>query len=87
MGILFENQMLLVGIVVWPLVLLTLYSRAYLGYHTVAQMFADAGFGFLLDGLWFWMVNWLLQGLFPAKCLLEEEWRRRGDELMDLPIT
>ncbi|KAL8217003.1 hypothetical protein R6Q57_023840 [Mikania cordata] len=66
MGVLFKNQMLLVGIVIWPLAFLTLYSRVYLGYHTVAQVFAGAGLGFLLGGLWFWVVNSLLQGLFPV---------------------
>ncbi|XP_071709817.1 lipid phosphate phosphatase gamma-like [Rutidosis leptorrhynchoides] len=68
-GILFRKQMLLVGIVVWPLALLTMYSRVYLGYHTVAQVFAGAGLGAVLGGGWFWVVNSVLRGVFP---LIEE---------------
>ncbi|MFS8004431.1 putative phosphatidate phosphatase [Helianthus anomalus] len=66
MGIMFRKQMLLVGLVVWPLALLTMYSRVYLGYHTVAQVFVGAGLGVFLGGLWFWVVNSLLIEFFPA---------------------
>ncbi|KAL4591976.1 hypothetical protein LXL04_004953 [Taraxacum kok-saghyz] len=65
-GNLFRKQMLLVGLLIWPLALLTMYSRVYLGYHTVAQVFAGAGLGVFLGGLWFWVVNSVLRGLFPV---------------------
>ncbi|KAL6145855.1 hypothetical protein ACLB2K_056539 [Fragaria x ananassa] len=50
----------------WCLALLTMYSRVYLGYHTVAQVFAGSGLGIVLGGLWFWVVNSLLICFFPA---------------------
>ncbi|KAL0333345.1 UNVERIFIED_CONTAM: Lipid phosphate phosphatase gamma [Sesamum angustifolium] len=58
--------MWIVGLVVWPLAVLTLYSRVYLGYHTVAQVFAGAALGAVLGGGWFWVVNNLLRCHFPA---------------------
>ncbi|KAJ7976994.1 lipid phosphate phosphatase gamma, chloroplastic [Quillaja saponaria] len=50
----------------WSLALLTMYSRVYLGYHTVAQVFAGAALGIFLGGLWFWVVNSVLYCYFPA---------------------
>lgn len=51
---------------VWPLAILTLYSRVYLGYHTVAQVFAGASLGAVLGGGWFMFVNKCLWCHFPA---------------------
>ncbi|CAL5351073.1 unnamed protein product [Camellia sinensis] len=65
-GLLSRRQMWVAGTVVWPLALLTMYSRVYLGYHTVAQVFAGAGLGLFLGAGWFWVVNSLLRSLFPA---------------------
>ncbi|XP_047311588.1 lipid phosphate phosphatase gamma [Impatiens glandulifera] len=65
-GVLTRNQLCLALFVVWPLAILTLYSRVYLGYHTVAQVFAGAGLGFFLGGAWFWVVNTFLKCHFPA---------------------
>ncbi|MBA0733149.1 hypothetical protein Gogos_017188, partial [Gossypium gossypioides] len=53
----------------WSLAVLTMYSRVYLGYHTVAQVLAGASLGILLGGLWFWVVNSMLFCYFP---LIEE---------------
>ncbi|KAL0375108.1 UNVERIFIED_CONTAM: Lipid phosphate phosphatase gamma [Sesamum radiatum] len=64
--ILFRKQMCIVGLVVWPLAVLTMYSRVYLGYHTAAQVFAGAALGTVLGGGWFWVVNSLLRCHFPA---------------------
>lgn len=50
----------------WPSAILTLYSRVYLGYHTVAQVFAGAILGLFLGVLWFWIVNNLLVDYFPS---------------------
>ncbi|KAM5559862.1 lipid phosphate phosphatase gamma [Rosa sericea] len=50
----------------WCLALLTMYSRVYLGYHTVAQVFAGSALGIFLGGLWFWVVNSVLICYFPA---------------------
>ncbi|KZV14441.1 lipid phosphate phosphatase gamma, chloroplastic [Dorcoceras hygrometricum] len=65
-GVLLRKQMWTVGILIWPLALLTMYSRVYLGYHTVAQVFAGAALGAVLGGVWFWVVNNLLWYRFSA---------------------
>ena len=43
-----------------------MYSRVYLGYHTVAQVFAGATLGILVGAAWFWVVNSVLFCYFPA---------------------
>ncbi|MBA0693141.1 hypothetical protein Goari_010647, partial [Gossypium aridum] len=53
----------------WSSAVLTMYSRVYLGYHTVAQVFAGAALGTFLAGVWFWLVNSKLFCYFP---LIEE---------------
>lgn len=58
--------MAVAGLVVWPLALLTMYSRVYLGYHTVAQVFAGAGLGLVVGAAWFWVVNSVLRAYFPV---------------------
>lgn len=50
----------------WSLAALTLYSRVYLGYHTVAQVFAGAFLGTVLGAGWFWVVNSWLCCFFTA---------------------
>ncbi|KAL9429259.1 hypothetical protein AB3S75_031133 [Citrus x aurantiifolia] len=50
----------------WTLAVLTMYSRVYLGYHTVAQVFAGAILGILIGAGWFWFVNSVLFPYFPA---------------------
>ncbi|KAK3021353.1 hypothetical protein RJ639_045986 [Escallonia herrerae] len=65
-GILCRKQIFAVVLLVWPVALLTMYSRVYLGYHTVAQVFAGAALGVFLGGLWFWVVNSGLRGFFPV---------------------
>ncbi|KAK9081081.1 hypothetical protein Syun_031253 [Stephania yunnanensis] len=60
-----QNSIFL-GFVVWPLASLTMYSRVYLGYHTVAQVFAGAILGTALGGVWFLVVNSWLKGWFPV---------------------
>ncbi|KAF5750380.1 lipid phosphate phosphatase gamma chloroplastic [Tripterygium wilfordii] len=62
---LFENKFL-VNFLSWSLALLTMYSRVYLGYHTVAQVFAGAALGIFLGAVWFWFVNSILACYFPA---------------------
>ncbi|KAL7617382.1 lipid phosphate phosphatase gamma [Lactuca sativa] len=64
--ILFRKQMWIVGFVVWPLAVLTMYSRVYLGYHTVGQVFAGASLGLFLGGVWFWVVYCKIRRCFPA---------------------
>lgn len=46
-----------------------MYSRVYLGYHTVAQVFAGTALGVLLGAIWFWVVNNVFYPYFP---LIEE---------------
>ncbi|XP_022841814.1 lipid phosphate phosphatase gamma, partial [Olea europaea var. sylvestris] len=65
-GILARKQLWVVGLLVWPLAIFTMYSRVYLGYHTVAQVIAGAALGAVLGGGWFWVVNYLLRGYFPT---------------------
>ncbi|KAI3986187.1 hypothetical protein MKX01_004331 [Papaver californicum] len=62
----------IVGISPWPLALLTMYSRVYLGYHTVGQVFAGAGLGLFLGMMWFWVVNGLVIDYFPVIGVLLE---------------
>uniref|UniRef100_A0A5K1DAX7 Phosphatidic acid phosphatase type 2/haloperoxidase domain-containing protein n=2 Tax=Nymphaea colorata TaxID=210225 RepID=A0A5K1DAX7_9MAGN len=50
----------------WTLAFLTMFSRVYLGYHTVGQVVAGAGLGIVLGGTWFWIVNSVIAGCFPA---------------------
>lgn len=64
-GLLSGVQKWVNAFLVWPLALLTMYSRVYLGYHTVAQVFAGAALGAVLGGLWFWVVNTQLICYFP----------------------
>lgn len=49
----------------WSMALLTMYSRVYLGYHSVIQVFAGAILGILIGALWYWVVNSLLICFFP----------------------
>ncbi|XP_052174164.1 lipid phosphate phosphatase gamma [Diospyros lotus] len=65
-GVLGRNQMLVSILLVWPLAFLTTYSRVYLGYHTVAQVFAGSALGLVLGAAWFWVVNFFLRFHFPA---------------------
>ncbi|KAF7818592.1 lipid phosphate phosphatase gamma [Senna tora] len=57
---------LILNSLAWSMALLTMYSRVYLGYHTVAQVFAGASLGIFLGALWFWVVNSILYQYFPA---------------------
>ncbi|XAR50994.1 Phosphatidate phosphatase [Bertholletia excelsa] len=61
-----KYQMWFMWYLVWPLALLTLYSRVYLGYHTGAQVSAGAAVGSFLGVGWFWMVNSMLRLYFLA---------------------
>ncbi|XP_059646908.1 lipid phosphate phosphatase gamma [Cornus florida] len=65
-GNLIRKQMWFAGLVVWPMALLTMYSRVYLGYHSVAQVFAGAVLGLVLGALWFWVINSVLIRYFPV---------------------
>ncbi|CAA6654784.1 unnamed protein product [Spirodela intermedia] len=65
-GISTRASKVFVAAVSWPLALLTMYSRVYLGYHSVAQVFAGATLGIALGILWYWVVNSLLIDYFPA---------------------
>ncbi|PHT28883.1 Lipid phosphate phosphatase gamma, chloroplastic [Capsicum baccatum] len=66
LGLICRNQLIFAYLLVWPMAVLTMYSRVYLGYHTVAQVFAGAGLGAVLGWGWFWIVNNVISGLFPV---------------------
>nr|CAD1841937.1 unnamed protein product [Ananas comosus var. bracteatus] len=55
----------LLALLPWPPAILTMYSRVYLGYHTVAQVFAGAAIGVVFGALWYWIVNTVLVEYFP----------------------
>ncbi|KAL9264517.1 Lipid phosphate phosphatase gamma-like protein [Drosera capensis] len=51
---------------VWGCAVMTMYSRVYLGYHTVGQVCAGAVLGAGLGGAWFWVVDKVLRGWFEV---------------------
>ncbi|KAH7576493.1 hypothetical protein ACOSP7_003154 [Xanthoceras sorbifolium] len=59
------KNMLFLNVLHWSLAVVTMFSRAYLGYHTVAQVFAGATLGILVGAGWFWVVNSVLFRYFP----------------------
>ncbi|WCJ34556.1 Phosphatidic acid phosphatase (PAP2) family protein [Euphorbia peplus] len=61
----FRNHKWGVCLLTWVLGVLTMWSRVYLGYHTVGQVYAGACLGVLLGGFWFWFVNYRLVYVFP----------------------
>ncbi|KAJ3682819.1 hypothetical protein LUZ60_013046 [Juncus effusus] len=60
------KSQLFFAVLPWPFAVLTMYSRVYLGYHTVAQVFAGAALGLVLGAGWYWIVNSILVEYFPA---------------------
>lgn len=62
------------------LAFLTMYSRVYLGYHTVSQVIGGAFVGSSVGAVWFWMVNSVFSGYFPG---IEESFTRRILHLKD----
>ncbi|XP_043701011.1 lipid phosphate phosphatase gamma-like [Telopea speciosissima] len=65
-GLSTERQKFIVASIPWVTAFLTMYSRVYLGYHTVAQVFAGATLGTVLGALWYWVLNSILIFYFPA---------------------
>ncbi|POO01610.1 Phosphatidic acid phosphatase type 2/haloperoxidase [Trema orientale] len=65
-GVWDTNKKVFVNSLHWSLALLTMYSRVYLGYHTVAQVFAGAALGIVVGASWYWVVNFVLFRYFPA---------------------
>ncbi|WOL08484.1 hypothetical protein Cni_G17237 [Canna indica] len=56
----------LLALLSWPPAFLTLYSRVYLGYHTIPQVIAGSTLGSVLGAAWYWFVNTMLKDYFPA---------------------
>ncbi|CAD5186571.1 unnamed protein product [Musa acuminata subsp. malaccensis] len=56
----------IIGLLPWPSAFLTLYSRVYLGYHTVPQVLAGSTLGLLLGAGWYSIVDTMLVDFFPA---------------------
>ncbi|KAK7267641.1 hypothetical protein RIF29_20319 [Crotalaria pallida] len=67
--LLFSRRHLFLHSLTWSTAFLTMYSRVYLGYHTVAQVLAGTALGVFLGAAWFWVVNNVLYLYFP---LIEE---------------
>ncbi|XP_061350556.1 lipid phosphate phosphatase gamma [Gastrolobium bilobum] len=61
----FRNNIVL-NVITWSLAWLTMYSRVYLGYHSVAQVVAGTALGVFLGAVWYWVVNTVLFPYFPA---------------------
>ncbi|KAL2622572.1 hypothetical protein R1flu_002777 [Riccia fluitans] len=53
-------------IVSWPFTVAVVYSRVYLGYHSVAQIIAGSIIGLALGAIWFVIVNKYLVKFFPV---------------------
>lgn len=49
----------------WPFALITIYSRVYLGYHSVAQVIAGSLVGLTLGSVWFFTVQKFFVPYFP----------------------
>jgi dolichyldiphosphatase len=49
----------------WPFTVLTMYSRVYFWYDTMAQVYSGGILGLFLGSLWFWFVNSALIHTFP----------------------
>ncbi|CAM6120640.1 unnamed protein product [Calypogeia fissa] len=49
----------------WPFALVTIYSRVYLGYHSVAQVIAGTIVGLILGSVWFYIVQRFFVPYFP----------------------
>ncbi|KAL1332039.1 lipid phosphate phosphatase gamma [Arachis duranensis] len=75
-----RSSNLFVHSLTWGLALLTICSRVYLGYHTLAQTFAGTALGVFLGAAWFWIVTNLLSPYFP---LIEESSFGRNFYLKD----
>ncbi|XP_072975306.1 lipid phosphate phosphatase gamma [Typha angustifolia] len=52
--------------ITWPFAILTMYSRVYLGYHSLAQVYAGAAVGIVFGAVWYWITNAVLVEYFPA---------------------
>ncbi|GAB2235739.1 hypothetical protein Droror1_Dr00026180 [Drosera rotundifolia] len=65
---------------VWGCAVMTMYSRVYLGYHTIGQVYAGAVLGAGLGGAWFWVGDRVLRGWFEV---IEESRVGRWLYLMD----
>jgi dolichyldiphosphatase len=50
----------------WPFALVVIYSRVYLGYHTVAQVIAGSIVGLVLGATWFFIVSKYFVPYFPV---------------------
>ncbi|KAF3331721.1 lipid phosphate phosphatase gamma [Carex littledalei] len=65
-GVAHWESRFLLAVLPWPFAVLTMYSRVYLGYHTVVQVFAGAALGLVLGAGWYWIVNTMLVEYFPV---------------------
>ena len=60
---------LFVVVLPWPFAVIVMYSRIYLGYHSLGQVIAGCILGLILGLVWFLIVNVVLVHTFP---ILEE---------------
>ncbi|KAH9616202.1 hypothetical protein KSS87_002996 [Heliosperma pusillum] len=74
-----ENSWL-VEALTWALAVLTMFSRVYLGYHSVVQVFAGAILGTVLGAAWYWFGNRVLVKFFP---LIEDSYVGRTFYIKD----
>ncbi|XP_021751580.1 lipid phosphate phosphatase gamma-like [Chenopodium quinoa] len=74
-----ENKWI-VEVIAWFMAVLTMFSRVYLGYHTIAQVSAGAILGTVLAWSWYWVVNNVFIHYFP---LIEESYIGRTFYIKD----
>ena len=56
---------LFVMLLPWPFAVIVMYSRIYLGYHSLGQVIAGCCLGLILGLVWFLIVNVVLVHTFP----------------------
>lgn len=60
-----EFRRAFVAFLPWPVAMVVMYSRVYLGYHTTAQVLAGGTLGLMLGTGWFLLMNFVVSPWFP----------------------
>lgn len=60
-----EFRRAFVAFLPWPVAMVVMYSRVYLGYHTTAQVLAGGTLGLMLGTGWFLLMNYVVSPWFP----------------------
>ena len=60
-----ELRRVFIALLPWPFALTVMYSRVYLGYHTVSQILAGGTLGCLLGAAWYFLMDIVVSPWFP----------------------